>query len=159
MDTDSVCYTKIREHQASCHCRPKRLNSSVFMLLCFIISLLFWKLFSIIGIIQKKNRNLVGIYCRNQANCIIHHGGLLFVASSSSIDSIWDQPIQQVHALHQGGHRSVEHTSPTRWRWRGRSRWSAWSFAPPIRSMPPRRCHDIGWDIIKSVTSYGIDTG
>jgi hypothetical protein len=47
--------------------------------------------FSIICIIPKQKVAIgVGIHCRKQANCIIHYGGTLFVASSSSVDSILD---------------------------------------------------------------------
>ncbi len=60
------------------------------------------------------------------------------------------QLLQQVHAWDQGCHHSAEHTSPARWRWRGRRRWSAWRLAPPTSAIQQRRCHDIGWDIIKS---------
>ena len=67
------------------------------------------------------------------------------------------QLLQQVHALDQGRHRSAEHTSPARWQWRGRRRWSTWRMAPPTRAIPPRRCHDIGYNIIKYVASYGYD--
>ncbi len=71
-------------------------------------------------------------------------------------------PLQQVHERDrwQGSHHCLtEHQSPTRWRRRYRSRWSASSLAPPTSSIPQRRCHDIGWDIMKSVTSYGKDIG
>jgi hypothetical protein len=67
---------------------------------------------------------------------------------------------QQVHARNQGSHCSAEYPPPARhgWRWRGRSRWSAWRLAPPTRPIPPRRrCHDIGCDITKSMISYGYD--
>ena len=67
------------------------------------------------------------------------------------------QLLQQVHARDQGRHRSAEHTSPARWRWRGRRRWSTWRMAPPTRAIPPHRCHDIGEHIMKSVISHGCD--
>ena len=48
-------------------------------------------IFSIISIIPKQKITfLVGIHCRLQANRIIQHGGSLFVASSSGVDSILD---------------------------------------------------------------------
>ena len=48
-------------------------------------------IFSIISIIPKQKITfLVGIHSRLQANHIIQHGGSLFVASSSGIDSILD---------------------------------------------------------------------
>ncbi len=56
---------------------------------------------------------------------------------------------------------TVPTDSPARWRWRGRRRWSAWPrrlpVAPPTRAIPPRRCHDIGEHIMKSVISHGCD--
>jgi hypothetical protein len=67
------------------------------------------------------------------------------------------QPLQQVHARDQDCRRSAEHPSPARWRWRGRRRWSGWKLAPPTRAIPPRRCHDIGEHIMKSVISHGCD--
>jgi hypothetical protein len=67
------------------------------------------------------------------------------------------QPLQQVHARDQDCRRSAEHPSPARWRWRGRRRWSGWKLAPPTRAIPPRRCHDIGEYIMKSVISHGCD--
>jgi hypothetical protein len=38
-----------------------------------------------------------------------------------------------------------------------RRRWSAWRLAPPTCAIPPRRCHDIGEHIMKSVISHGCD--
>ena len=67
------------------------------------------------------------------------------------------QPLQQVHAWDQDCRRSAEHPSPARWRWRGRRRWSGWKLAPPTLAIPPRRCHDIGEHIMKSVISHGYD--
>ena len=67
------------------------------------------------------------------------------------------QPLQQVHARDQDCRCSAEHPSPARWRWRGRRRRSCWKLAPPTRAIPPRRCHDIGEHIMKSVISQGCD--
>jgi hypothetical protein len=39
-----------------------------------------------------------------------------------------------------------------------RRRWSTWRPAPTIRTIPPRRCHEIGLKIMKSVISYTYDT-
>jgi hypothetical protein len=48
-------------------------------------------IFSIICIITKQKVAFWdGIHCRLQANRIIHHGGSLFIASNSRIDSFWD---------------------------------------------------------------------
>ena len=48
-------------------------------------------IFLIICIIPKQKVTIwVGIHCRLQSNRIIHHGGSLFVVSSSCVDSIWD---------------------------------------------------------------------
>jgi hypothetical protein len=43
----------------------------------------------------------VGIHCRNQANCIIHLGGSVFVAANSSMDSIGEH--QHVISLSMAG--------------------------------------------------------
>ncbi len=71
----------------------------------------------------------------------------------------WQLPLQQVDALDQGSCRSAEHTaSPARssWRWRGQRSWSAWRLTPPhLPAILPRRSHDIGRNIIKSIISYG----
>jgi hypothetical protein len=46
-------------------------------------------IFSIICIIRKQKVTFrVGIHYRLHANCIIHHGGTLLVASGSGVDSI-----------------------------------------------------------------------
>ena len=71
-------------------------------------------------------------------------------------DSSLAQP-QQVHARDQVRRRSAGHPSPARGRWRGRRRWSGWKLAPPTRPIPPRRWHDIGEHIMKSVISHGFD--
>ena len=67
------------------------------------------------------------------------------------------QPVQQVHARDQDRRRSAEHPSAARRRWRGRRRWSTWPLAAPTSAIPPRRCHDIGEHIMKSVISHGYD--
>ena len=59
-------------------------------------------IFSIIGIISKQKIAIwVGIYCNKQANRIIHDGGSLFEASSSSIDSIGEH--QHVFSYRRAG--------------------------------------------------------
>jgi hypothetical protein len=67
------------------------------------------------------------------------------------------QPVQQVHARDQDRRRSAEHPSAARRQWRGRRRWSTWPLAAPTSAIPPRRCHDIGEHIMKSVISDGYD--
>ncbi len=46
---------------------------------------------------------------------------------------------------------------PARWRWRGQRRWSTWKLAPQTRAIPPRRWHDVGKHMMKSVISHGCD--
>jgi hypothetical protein len=46
--------------------------------------------FQLFALFQNKVAILVAIDGRKPANCIINHGGTLFVASSSSVDSILD---------------------------------------------------------------------
>ncbi len=93
MHTESVGYNKPRGHQGTRVLLP----SEVLKLFCSCASMILHCITiiaincSIICIIPKQKFTiLVGIHCRKQANCIIHHGGTLLVASSSSVDSILD---------------------------------------------------------------------
>ncbi len=50
------------------------------------------------------------------------------------------------------------HWQPSTLAMRGQRKWSTWKLAPPTRAIPlPRRCHDIGEHIMKSVISHCCD--
>jgi hypothetical protein len=84
----------IREAAIMCHCRLKRQNSSVFVLLFYIISLLLQLFFQLFALFQNK-KSLFGLEFIADNRPIAssnseHHGGTLFVASRSGVDSIID---------------------------------------------------------------------
>ena len=100
--------------------------------------------------------NVIRVRCFDGASALCLHGlhspprradFFQWLPIRVGCDSLLAQhPLQpwQVHARNQGSHRTAEHPPPARWRWRGRSRWSAWRLAPPTRPIPPRRrCYDI----------------
>ena len=65
---------------------PKPLRLFAIILLYVTISAI---IFPIIRIIPQPNVAFwLGIHCRLQPNCIIHHGRTVFAASSSGVDSI-----------------------------------------------------------------------
>jgi len=84
----------IKEAAIMCHCRLKRQNSSVFVLLFYIISLLLQLFFQLFALFQNK-KSLFGLefIADNRPIALSnseHHWGTLFVASRSGVDSILD---------------------------------------------------------------------
>ena len=77
------------EHRGSCCCNRECPNCYDYTRLCYIILRLlrlFCRLYKLFH--NQKAAFGVGIHCRLLANCIIHNGRTVFVASSSGIDSI-----------------------------------------------------------------------
>ena len=103
-------------------------------------------------------------------NCISASDGQQFISSNLKLRPTWKFPPETWNLAAAtatspcAGSRpspfswtTVPTDRPARWRWRGRRRWSGWKLAPPTRTIPPRRCHDIGEHIMKSVISHGCD--
>ena len=114
MYTDSVCCNELMAHRGSCQCCLKCPNSSAYMLLFHIMSLLLQLFFQLYALFQnKKSLSSVGFQCRLQANRIIHHGGIQTTYAAYSLHSnrYDDAP---AHCM-QGQHRLPEAPAAVPW--------------------------------------------